>query len=250
MKVFDCFLYLNEDAVLEVRLNELDSMVDYFVIVEATTTHSGKPKATNFDIDKPQFNKFKDKIIYILVTDLKPNPTNTSIVDGYQRDYISKALVNAEDDDIIMLSDLDEIPMASILKALFSDMDDRNYRCIIDKHVFYFNSVSLGTWEHGTLITRYKNFRQHLPSRWKANTGLPEVRIENAGWHFCYFGGREGIINKMGSYTHTELNNEQGRKFFLDGLETEPVIEVMDEHYPQYVRDNVSKFLTHMKGIK
>lgn len=250
MKVYDSFLYLNEDAVLEVRLNELNSVVDYFIIVEATTTHSGKPKTINFDINKPEFNKFKDKIIYILVTDLKHNPENTSIVDGYQRDYISQALIRAGDNDIIMLSDLDEIPRADILKELFKNMDNRNYRCIIDKHVFYFNSVSLGTWEHGTLITRYKNFRQYPPSRWKANTGLSEIKIENAGWHFCYFGGKEGIIYKMGAYTHVELDNEQGRKFFLDGLNTEPVVEIMGEHYPQYVRDNIEKFRPYMKGLK
>ncbi len=125
MQVFDCFMYFNEDIILELRLNYLDKFVDYFVIVESTFNHRGQKKNLNFDINK--FLKFEKKIKYFV---LDKQPTNLEkvndndneaiksgkyILNGYKRDhfqrnYISKGIVDANQEDIIIISDIDEIP--------------------------------------------------------------------------------------------------------------------------------------------
>src|SRR5210317_815742 len=104
MKIFDCFSYLDEDLLLELRLNILDENVDYFVIVEGNKTWQNNSKKLRFDINK--FDKFKKKIIYIPVKDL-PYGDNPWVRENFQRNCISRGLVNAEEDDLIIISDLD-----------------------------------------------------------------------------------------------------------------------------------------------
>ncbi len=107
MKVFDCFTYMNEDVVLDLRLNYLNNFVSKFVIVESLFFHNGKRKKLNFDINK--FSKFKDKIIYIVLDhepsdieiiseqDSEDTKNSKHILNGmrrdfYQRNYIIKGL--------------------------------------------------------------------------------------------------------------------------------------------------------------
>ena len=125
MQVFDCFMYYNEDTVLELRLNYLNQYVDYFVVVESTFDHRGKKKKLNFDINK--FINFKDKIKYYIldsqppdIEEIKVNDTENEksrkyILNGYRRDhyqrkYLSKGIEYADTDDLIIISDIDEIP--------------------------------------------------------------------------------------------------------------------------------------------
>ena len=142
MKIFDCFMYLDEDLVLDLRLNYLNSFVDKFVIVESKFTHSGKKRNLNFNFKK--FEKFKDKIIY-LILDHEPNDIekvkddddeNTKnrkyILNGmkrdfYQRNYIINGLMDANENDLILISDLDEIPK----------LENINFRNIKEKLIFF-----------------------------------------------------------------------------------------------------------------
>ena len=125
MKIFDCFMYFDEDLVLDLRLNYLDKFVDKFVIVESTYNHKGEKRKPLFDIDN--FQKFKDKITYLLLD--KEAPDLMEINDGdnqdeksgklimnavkrenFQRNFISEGLKEVRDEDWIIISDLDEIP--------------------------------------------------------------------------------------------------------------------------------------------
>ena len=125
MQVFDCFMYYNEDTILDLRLNYLNKYVDYFIIVESTFNHRGQKKNLNFNIDK--FRKFEDKIKYFIldshppdVEEIDPNDSENEksrkyILNGYRRDhyqrnYLSKGISYANEDDIILVSDIDEIP--------------------------------------------------------------------------------------------------------------------------------------------
>ena len=128
MKIFDCFMYFDEEIVLETRLNYLDPYVDYFVIIESCFTHSGDRRDLKFDIKK--FEKFKDKIIY-KVYDKIPNKVqkvhenddedtksykyimNALYRENGQRDYINEGITDAKDEDMILVSDVDEIPNLS-----------------------------------------------------------------------------------------------------------------------------------------
>ena len=125
MKIFDCFMYFDEDIVLDLRLNYLDKYVDKFVIVESIYSHKGERRKPQFNINK--FEKFKEKIIYLLVNE-EPNSIKTVDKDysdkkktgrlimnalrreNFQRNYINNGLSQASDDDWIIISDLDEIP--------------------------------------------------------------------------------------------------------------------------------------------
>ena len=124
MKIFDCFMYYNEDHILDLRLNYLNKFVDHFVIVESIYNHKGEKKGLNFDMKN--FQKFKEKIIYIIVDKLpetlkindnddKDIKNSKYISNGYkrdrfQRDQITKGIKIADEDDLILISDLDEIP--------------------------------------------------------------------------------------------------------------------------------------------
>ena len=128
MKIFDCFMYFDEEIVLDTRLNCLNPYVDYFVIIESCFTHSGDRRELNFDIKK--YKKFKDKIIY-KVYDQIPNKIekvfenddeitkstkyimNALYRENSQRNFISEGIKKANNEDLILVSDVDEIPNLS-----------------------------------------------------------------------------------------------------------------------------------------
>ena len=113
MAIYDCFQYFNEDHIVELRFNILNKFVDYFVICESTKTHQGKSKKINFDIKK--FTKFKNKIIFI-VADYKDEIKfdkhigGESPVEQHQRNLLIEGIKDASPEDLIILSDSDEIP--------------------------------------------------------------------------------------------------------------------------------------------
>ena len=138
MKIFDCFMYFDEEVVLDVRLNTLDKFVDYFVIVESKFTHRGDKRKLNFNHEK--FSKFKDKIIYLVYeetsnmieeVDDKDSEVinsgkyilNAALRENGQRNYIQNGLKKADDDDIILISDVDEIPNLS--KINFNQLNQK-----------------------------------------------------------------------------------------------------------------------------
>ncbi len=125
MQIFDCFMYYNEDVILDLRLNYLNQFVDKFIIVESTFNHRGQKKKLNFNINN--FSKFKNKIEYFIseeqpanIEEINDKDTDKEksrkyILNGYKRDnfqrnYISKGINEADNDDVIIISDIDEIP--------------------------------------------------------------------------------------------------------------------------------------------
>ena len=113
MAIYDCFQYFNEDHVVDLRLNILNEKVDFFVISESTKTHQGNSKKLNFNINN--FSKFKNKIIYTVADFQEPLDFNNhqggeSIIEQHQRNNLLTGLKNANNDDLVLLSDSDEIP--------------------------------------------------------------------------------------------------------------------------------------------
>ena len=109
-RVFDCFPFFNELDVLEIRLSELDALVDHFVIVEATHTHTGKPKPLYFAEHRQRYAQFSRKIIHVVVEDLPLEPSDHWVREIYQREAIMRGLGDADPNDRIITSDCDEIP--------------------------------------------------------------------------------------------------------------------------------------------
>ena len=142
MKVIDCFIFYNELDMLEFRLNELNDVVDYFVLVECIKTHSNKDKELYFENNKNRFSKFLDKIIHIIVKDNIPQTSRAWDREEYQRYCIHEGInkLNLNSDDIIIIADLDEIPDAkTVLNIKNNNGLDGIYYLEMD--LYYYNLI-------------------------------------------------------------------------------------------------------------
>ena len=153
MAIYDCFQFFNEEHIVDLRFNILNNVVDFFVIVESTVNHQGNPKKLQFDINK--YQKFKKKIKYIIVDDTpeilkKPHEGGESLVEQHQRNSLMKVLNKADDNDLIILSDVDEIPDLKKLNLF----NKKNYAVFSQKMFMYkinFLNLNESNW-HGSRI--------------------------------------------------------------------------------------------------
>ena len=230
MKIFDCFMYFDEDLVLDLRLNLLDNKVDYFVIVESKYNHKGEKRKLKFNINK--FLKFKKKIIYIIHDEIphqiKPikksdneNVINTKYIfnavfrENSQRNFILKGLSKANKEDMILISDVDEIP--NLEKVNFKA--EKNKLIFFSQDMFYYkfnlklpNFNWIGTksckkkylkspqWLRNIKDRKYSFFR--IDALFSDNKYINVKIIENGGWHFTNIKKPEEIEHKMKSYLH------------------------------------------------
>jgi len=226
-KLYDCFTYFNEDQLLKLRFETLWDKVDYFVICEATRTHTGKEKPINFKLDL--FDKYKSKIRYLLI-DTYPFETNDPwVYENYQRNYLINGLFDAIDDDWIMVSDLDEIPNPDSIQSFNPDI---YLSGSFHQHAFLYylnNRVMRGSSPFVWTLPKITTFRAlrdiyKCPEEVRNYRGKGFLRgikkylikqknqaIPNGGWHFTWMGGVERILLKMDSMAHQELNNPKYR---------------------------------------
>jgi len=270
--IFDCFTFFNENDLLELRLNYLNDVVDKFIIVEANKTHSGVAKPMYFD--KKRYKEFEDKITYVFLEDLPENESSW-VYENLQRNYIQEVLKkeNAKDDDIIIVSDLDEIPSEeAILKYMLNPvgiaiLEQKMYCCWLNLY-----EPGGSPW-CSARIFKYKEFSREVPELedngfWnmclvpKCNKTLTPTRIridygdsflQNAGWHFSYLGGAEAVKYKIESFAHQEFNREEfvnidkikkclaEQRDILGRANDYEKVEI-DESYPNYLRENIDKF--------
>ena len=268
--IYDCFTFFNELDLLEIRLNVLNDVVDRFVLVEATKAHSGKDKPLYFNDNKERYKAFQHKIIHIIVDDY-PVCTSPWAYENHQRNAILRGLTQAQSDDAIMISDMDEIPRPDLVR---NHAQTKTTVLFIQKLYYYFMNylnVSNPDWPLGTKLFPYQYFLGD-DSKIKAPYNeflLPELNhgvtptkmrfdenvmvIHNAGWHFSYLGGTEAIIKKIQSTAHQEFNSAKntdpkeileqirlGKDIFGRGDRFFGV--PIDEEYPQYIRENQEKF--------
>ena len=230
MKIYDCFMYFDEEIVVDVRLNTLNDFVDYFVIVESKFTHKGDERELKFNHKK--FERFKDKIIY-LVYDREPNEIqkvlnedstiekdtkyllNAAYRENGQRNHIQKGLVDAKENDLILISDVDEIPNLSKL-----NFDEIREKIILFKQdMFYYkfnlhlpNLIWTGTkgckkkdlinpqWLRNIKDRKYSFFR--VDTFFSKNKYISIKIINNGGWHFSNIKTPKEIEHKLRSYLH------------------------------------------------
>ena len=230
MKIYDCFMYFDEDIVLDVRLNFLDKYVDKFVIIESEFNHKGEKRSPLFDINK--FLKFKDKIEYILIQtmpneielisekDNKEEVYRKSIFnawkrENYQRNQIKKGLVGASNEDWIIISDLDEIPNLEKI-----DIKEIKEDLIFFKQDMMYYKFNLKLKDHewpGSKACKMKNLispqwirdiKSKKYSWWRVDTFFSKRKYNNiffvkdGGWHFSYLKSPKNIEKKLKSYLH------------------------------------------------
>jgi len=233
-------MYCDEDLLLDLRLNFLNKYVKKFVITEATYTHNGSKKKLRFDINK--FSKFKDKISYIIV-DKEPEKI-FNLVDGesrekrgeklilngmardyFQRENLAKGLQDVSEEDLILISDLDEIP--NLEEVNFSNI--KNNIIIFEQKMFYYK-LNLHykdfKWQ-GTKGTKSKyflspqwlrNIKGKKYSKWRLDTWFSKKKysnlffIENGGWHFTCLKTPDELEKKLLNFAHHYEFEESGLK--------------------------------------
>ena len=261
MAIYDCFQYFNEDHILDLRFNILNEKVDYFVISESTRTHQGKPKKLNFDLNN--FKKFKNKIIYI-ISDYKENPGfnnhigGESIIEQHQRNSLLDGLKKANDNDLVLLSDSDEIPDLSKLKQIKKFTKFTAFSQTMFMYKINLQNLNESNWI-GTKVVLKKNMILPQKLRNLKFKKYPIWRIDklrmqiiNGGWHFSFLQSAEDIIKKIKSYSHNEFNTKEftdkkkiqkkimsGKDIFNRGFKLNKI--KIDNSFPKYIRENKIK---------
>ncbi len=284
MKIFDCFMYFDEEIVLDLRLNTLNNYVDYFVIVESIFTHKGDKRELKFNREK--FEKFKDKIIY-LVFDQEPKKIkkinegdneetksikyilNAAYRENGQRDFIAEGLKNADNNDMILISDVDEIPNLELINL----RKIKEKLILFRQDMFYYKfNLKLPNLEWtGTKACRKKHL---INPQWLRNIKdrkYPFFRIDtlfsnkkyinikiikNGGWHFSNIKNAKEIEHKLKSYLHhrefdenpmteNEINNIIKNKQAIYDLKVDKRVNKIGDgsKLQEYPLDKLPKFL-------
>lgn len=277
--IYDTFPFFNELELLEVRLEELSPVVDRFVLAEATRTHSNQPKPLHFAENRHRFSRHLARIIHVVVDDC-PDTANAWVIEKFQRDAVGRALTGCRPDDIILNSDVDEIPRASAVLDLRQRMRFRTdplsratsaalrqpwvvrlARNLFKKHhpkvwvlqhrqFYHFLNCASDTvpWWDGTRAVFHRDFTRARELRmWKGR------RIPDAGWHFSYMGGVDRVREKLQAFAHQEYNRPEyvdrerveealrhGR--WALGAEHQLRFVPFDDSYPEYLRHNATRF--------
>jgi len=255
MKIFDCFMYFDEEVVVNVRLNTLNQFVDYFVIVESKFTHKGDLRELRFNHKK--FEKFKDKIIYVIDDQIYPQTEeiksqdnegeksrkyifNASYRENGQRNLIKEGLSRAVSEDLIMISDVDEIPNLSEL-----NLQEINEKIILfNQDMFYYkfnlylpNLIWTGTkackkkylispqWLRNIKDRKYSFFR--LDAFFSQTKYIDIKIIDNGGWHFSNIKTAKEIEHKLKSYLHH-------REFDENPLSVEDIEKIIKDKHAIY----------------
>lgn len=226
MKVFDCFTFNDENIILEIRLNELDKFVDYFVIVEFGETHQGNFKGKK--IDRNIIKNFSHKIKYFYVQNFDVE-MNSWERENFQRNFITQGLINAKNEDIIIISDLDEIPKLENINL--KKIENQIYGFKQLNMMYKFNLLKDSEWI-GSRLCKFKNLKS---PQWlrnlKMNKKYSSLRIDkyfsdnftfnykiidDGGWHFGWIKSIDEIILKLESFAHEEFNiNEIKNKEYI-----------------------------------
>uniref|UniRef100_A0A6C0KW60 Uncharacterized protein n=1 Tax=viral metagenome TaxID=1070528 RepID=A0A6C0KW60_9ZZZZ len=219
MKIIDCFTFYNELELLKYRLNLLNSSVDYFVLAEATHTHTGFSKPLYFQENKALFKEFEHKIIHVIVNDFpfKKENERAPFKEGYswtneqwQRDALKRGLssLSIANEDQIILCDLDEIPNPATLTNL--QKNPATNLCILQMDMYFYTLQNKlqDPWRQAKIApySYVKNVGSYSKNIRFGNTN---TIINSGGWHLSYFMSPSSISNKMKNFAHQEFNRTE-----------------------------------------
>jgi hypothetical protein len=204
--IFDCFIFFNEIEMLKYRLELLGDYVDWFVIVESKFSFTGINKSLYFKQEMLNndciLQKWKHKIFYVIVDDF-PKNNNAWENEYFQRNCIIHGLnkLNYSNNDICILSDVDEIPNINVIKK-FNLKHNTIYSLSQDFYYYNKNTRVLQPWLYPKMFKGFINNTDLNSIRWSKVGDI----IHNAGWHLSYFGDTSFIKTKIESFSHQEYN--------------------------------------------
>ena len=261
MAIYDCFQYFNEDHMVDLRLNILNEHVDFFVISESTKTHQGHKKKLNFDINN--FSKFKNKIKYI-VADYKENINfknhagGESLIEQHQRNSLIEGIKDAHLNDLIVLSDSDEIPDLTKLNQIKTSSKFIAFSQMMFMYKLNLENLGENNWI-GSKITLKKNISTMQALRdlkfkkypfWRVDK--KNLQVIQGGWHFSFLQSPQDIKTKIQSFSHGEFNTDnivneekikekisQGVDIFNRGFQLNKI--EIDSRFPNFILKNKDK---------
>jgi beta-1,4-mannosyl-glycoprotein beta-1,4-N-acetylglucosaminyltransferase len=195
--------------MLEYRLSQLYDHVDYFVLVESTKTFAGNDKQLYYNNNKERYAKYNDKIIHIIMDDM-PTTTNAWDREHYQRNAIDRGIskLTLKDDDLIIISDVDEIPNMTQFDKINTKMSKGT---VLIQDLYYYNLTCKmnSTWDYAYVVNYniYVSIYNRKPQTIRS-TRSHKNWVINGGWHLSYFGDVNFIVNKIQQFSHQEFNSE------------------------------------------
>ena len=253
MKIYDCFIFNDEVDLLELRLHILDEVVDKFVIVEGRKTFSGNKKESIFLKNKKKFSRWEDKISYSYI-DI-PDFSTTWDREIYSRNY-ALTLPIYEDDDIIISSDIDEIPNPEAIRNVNEWINDsEHFTFQMNFYMYYINNFVTNNW-FGSRVAKYVYLKNttldNIRETTEDKSNITGSIIDGGGWHFSYLGGEEMIKNKIQSFSHTEYNtrniisniskNLEDNRDLFDRPTNFKTINITEEEYPTHIVENKENY--------
>jgi beta-1,4-mannosyl-glycoprotein beta-1,4-N-acetylglucosaminyltransferase len=266
MKIYDLFTFNNELDLLEIRLNELDSVVDRFVICESTMSHNNEPKPLYFSNNRKRFEKFLHKIDLVIFDSVK-HTDSWSIENDHRRALSEKIPVNLNEEDILLLSDLDEIPRKEIVEKLKSRRENQfpvTLCSTMYSGSFHNHVIAPPNQLHndGTVALKFIQYKQNQDLQHYRNIRSQTLpRIYDAGWHFTSMGGPKNVLKKIQSFAHNEYRDsgiaytergisdaiKEGTDVFgRIGYVVEKV--KLDDTFPKYLLENKDRFKNLIEG--
>ena len=266
-KIFDCTTFYNANMLFDLRYHSLKSHVDYFVVCEASKTHTGQHKGYNFD--KNFISKYGEKIIYIQVDDLpkiKIKGKKDYQLLKIQMENLFRGIVKAKDDDLIIFSDEDEIPNPAVISHF--KKNDYKFGLFLQNMYYYkLNILGLdegdGNWA-GSRICKKKHLKSFFNFRilkkknimypfWRVDKEKSIQLIKNGGWHFTYLMTPQEISKKIENMAHTEFNKEKFKNVdkikenidnLIDPFDRNLRLKKIkiDNNYPEYLLQNIELY--------
>jgi hypothetical protein len=247
-KIYDCFLFFNELELLEIRLNELYDHVDHFVLVEATESFRGRPKPLYYRDHQERFRKYANKIIHVILDE----PLITEDLwarEAFQRNQILRGLKRCRLNDLILISDLDELIRGEDVQRLVAPLRDEIALAVSANQRFYRMYLNrrhrFTPFWIGTVATTFEHLRRMSPEALRRNRANFPL-VDDVGWHFTGVGGLKRFIEKIENFAHAPTEdtpeNKDPQKIF-EGLDGHLVIEPLSPSFPKFILEHQEELL-------
>lgn len=206
--------------VLAIRLNELNAVVDHFVIVESTLTFSGFPREISFNPCHPSIAPFATKVRHIVVSDM-PETSDPWVREAWQRNAVLRGVPDAAATDLLVLSDVDEIPRSSTIAEMIADSRNEIFGFRLAFYYFYVNYQNVAgpeaalTWTIAVTRRHLDNVTPNALRYAVREARVPARLFDQGGWHFSYLMDEAGVRRKIAAFSHQEFNN----KVFLSRID-------------------------------
>jgi len=250
----DAFLLNNELHILEMRLNILDPVMDQFVIVESTVEFSGRSKPLWYADNKERFSPWKDKIKHYVVNDTPDSGADRWPREYHQRGAIIRGLSGCKSNDLVYMSDVDEIPDPDVVRTNRHGGHRQVYS------MYHVNAIVEAESWVGTTAMYYFQYQQ-LGMQQARNDRYKLSIIEHGGWHFAYLMTPQQMHEKLKAFAHAEHDNQNIHSVLeqrvsglrdLFGAHQQPlkVVDVQSGYFPRHLKENQSKYESWIIGLE